>query len=107
MSLAALDRFFHAATAIADAKAYCFLRCIDAMKLRSQMPFTFHAEDSLRCFIYGHTIVLALKDNALHSGQLHGQGDFYPSGNKAEGNFDPELFEDIDQVYAYILAINW
>ena len=104
-SLAILGRFFYADTAVADAKAYCLLRRVDAMHLRSAMSFTFHTEYSLRCSIYGHTIVLALKDNALHSGQPHGQGDFYINGNSAEGN--NTVFEDIDQVYAYMLANNW
>jgi hypothetical protein len=59
----------------------------------------------MRCQIYGHTIVLAFKDSALHCEQKAGGGDFYSSNYV--NTEDPEVFENLDQCLAFILATNW
>lgn len=111
LTLNALDRFFMAWSDdgqdqnLANAEAYVWQRMVDAGALKQEMTFSFYTEDSLRCRIYGHTIIISVKDNAVHCGQAAGGGDFYPKGTEA--GEDPMIFDDIKQVVAYILATNW
>jgi len=116
MLTAAIERFFcdyddnGCNHSLNNARAYITDRLSsggveDVNGVQQAMQFTPWSKDALRCQIYGHTILLSTADNALHSGLKAGGGDFYPRGRDAGD--DPEIFDHLDQVIAYILAVNW
>lgn len=115
MTASAIDRFFYDYDdngynrSLDNARAYITDRLFDTIEdvegVQECMLFTPWSKDVLRCQIYGHTILLSTGDNALHSGQKAGGGDFYLRGRDAGD--DPEIFDHLDQVIAYILAVNW
>jgi hypothetical protein len=101
VTLTAEERFFHNSTytnGLAVAHAYLKTREIDMHNLRTDLTFKFpfYTCDILRCTIYGHTIVMNRSD---------GMCELYTSQGKRH-DADP-LRGRIEQVLAYILAVNW
>jgi SOS response regulatory protein OraA/RecX len=108
VTLTAEERFFYNdefTSALAVAHAYLRSRDNDAHALRRELAFKFYTNDLLRCHIYGHTIVIGIHDGALYSGAKAGACELYTSQGKRH-DADP-LRGRIEQVLAYILAVNW
>lgn len=99
MAVSALD-FFNHEDGVAIAAEYVMLRAVDAAALLSSMAWAPGCTTgTLRCEIYGHSIVWDVRGDALHT--------FATAYEVLPKGADDYELGNLQQVLAFVLARNW